>query len=93
MTDALPFKVDISTKELRELSAMHGRMAAIAGRNVVAVVAAAGSLAFGMGRMWEAFLASEEVEWQTRIFRVREEAERWLKEEVDATFGIEAVLD
>jgi hypothetical protein len=86
-------KVDISTTELRELSAMHRQMAGIAGQHIVAIVAAAGSFAFGMGRMWEAFLASEEVEWQTRIFRNREEAEWWLKEEVDAAFGIDLVLN
>ncbi len=50
-------------------------------------IIARSEIAFGMSRMYQAYL--DAIGWETRVFRERDPAEAWLRQQVRARFGVE----
>lgn len=53
------------------------------------VIAAVGTRddVFGIGQMWKAYIAA--INWETFVFKSRDEAEEWVKTKAKAKFGID----
>lgn len=49
-------------------------------RDIVIAAAMPSDLAFGLGRMWQAY--ADETGWKSHAFRAREEAENWVQNEL-----------
>jgi hypothetical protein len=84
-------EIDITNEELRQMAELDKTMVSTTGLNISAVVANEG-LMFGLGRMWEIFVEINKVNWHTRIFKTRLEAEVWLKEEAMSLFNIDLTI-
>lgn len=70
--------VDLSSDAIREHSRACICAAGVNPDAVVAVVAPK-DLGYGLSRMWE-ILSSEEIAWETNVFRDKKEAILWIKE-------------
>ena len=73
LTDTTRF--DALAGDIREVARINLALAGIIGRACVAVVAPQ-DVAFGMSRMWEAYMHA--AAWETCVFRQRAEADAWL---------------
>jgi hypothetical protein len=69
----------VTPDDLRQLAEAQLVTAQILPRALAAVVAPHDHI-FGMARMWEAY--ADATGWETRVFRDRTSAERWLEEQV-----------
>ena len=70
--------VRLSSGDIRNLAAQDEMLSRLVPRLVMALVAPS-TLTFGLNRMWETF--SENTPWKTKVFRSRDEAEKWLEEQ------------
>ena len=55
----------------------------------VLAVTAKKDLEFGLTRMWEMIVENSGVQWETMVFRLRQDAEAWIKEKVRINYGID----
>ena len=78
--------LELSTDEIRLIAQQDTLVAAIVPKGTIVAVVAAKDLAFGLARMWEAFVG--DTEWETRTFRSRSHARSWVRERVKARFGL-----
>jgi hypothetical protein len=69
-------RAEITTDELRQIADADKRLAQLAPRVVLAVIAPS-DLVYGLARMWEMLV--EETGWTTVIVRSRAEADAWVK--------------
>jgi hypothetical protein len=76
----------ISPEDLRIIKAQDDHIATLLPELVTAIVVPH-DYAFGMTRMWEAL--TERPGWSTRAFRLRRDAEEWLRDEVRRKFAME----
>ncbi len=83
--------IEISNEELKKIAELDKKMKSTVGNNVVAIVASK-DLMFGLSRMWETFIEIEGVDWHTKVFRKRDDAESWLKNEVKTLFNIDLTI-
>jgi len=72
---------DMTSDDIVELTRISGG-ASLENPQICLATVVAGDLGFGIVRMWYGY--AEGVAWRCRLFRDRAEAERWLREEVDA---------
>ena len=72
-------KFDVSTSDIETIAELSIEASKIASDRLIAVVAK-DDLSFGYSRMWQ-FL-SNEIVWERMVFRLRNEAEEWLKKRV-----------
>ncbi len=79
--------LDLSTDEIRLIAEQDTLMAAIVPTGTIVAVVAGKDLAFGLARMWEAFVG--DTEWETKAFRSRARAESWIRERVKEKFGLD----
>ena len=75
----------ISTDALKELAGLHSVLAEHTFTGLPVAVVAPRDLEYGLSRMWQVFV--EENGWETMVFRLRTEAERWLQERLTETCG------
>jgi hypothetical protein len=76
--------VDVTGQDMRELARRDIEVSRRLPGLVVAIYAHE-ALAFGLARMWQAYV--EQSGWTTAVFRDRQEAVNWLKKEVAARTG------
>jgi hypothetical protein len=60
--------------------------------DVVVAIVARLEVSLGMTRMWQLRLDARGTLWETRVFRIRAEAEDWLRERMREKHGIEIAL-
>ncbi len=82
-------KFDISTSDVEEVADMCMVASKISPDRLIAVVASS-NLSFGYSRMWE--MLSGATKWERRVFRVKNEAEGWLKKRAMEQFNISITL-
>ena len=73
-------KFEVSTEVMKESAELSKKVSMI-NKNIVVIAIMPTDLEFGMGRMWQAF--SYETGWKTGIVRTKDEAEVWLKENLE----------
>lgn len=56
----------------------------------VVAIAAEKDIAFGLSRMWQAYMGG--IPWEINVFRSRNEAEVWIRETLKAKFGIDPAM-
>jgi hypothetical protein len=80
--------MNISASELRQLSDLNARMAAVQPRLAVAVVAPM-DVAYGLSRMWQ--VLAEKTRWEIMVFRTRAEGEDWARQRSESVAGRQSV--
>jgi hypothetical protein len=75
VTDVVELR--ITRDHVLEFVSLDLQIAEVVGRAVAVAIVAPGDLAFGIARMWEAFV--DVTGWTTYVFRSRAEAEPWLR--------------
>jgi hypothetical protein len=75
-------EIKISSDAIREVAAMNLEAAKLVPPGAAVAIVASNPLMYGLGRMWEAWVA--ESGWRTRVFEDCGEAERWLEEQLEA---------
>lgn len=70
-------EIEVDERDIKQLADMDKEAAAINPEIKIAVVAP-GDLEYGLARMWLAHV--DEGELESRVFRTREEADRWIEE-------------
>ena len=78
-------ELDLSTQAI-ETIANYCREASAVNPDAIVTIVAYRDFLYGLSRMWEAWLA--DTDWETMIFRTREEAEAWLRQRVEEKYGI-----
>jgi len=81
--------VNVSTAEVRRIADLDLRASKHIPKAVVGIYAK-NDLAFGLGRMWEVFIA--DAGWDTKVFRSRPDAVAWVRQRVFETFGLHISL-
>lgn len=79
-------KIEISNNAIRRIAGYCESASRINPKPVVAVVSN-DELIYGLSRMWENLICS--TDWETMVFRNREDAEAWITKEVKEKFSIE----
>ena len=79
-------KFEISTQKVEQIAELCRSSSTVNSEAIVAVVANQ-NLIYGLARMWE--MLSDEMNWETMVFRNREDAEAWIKERVKEKYGID----
>lgn len=82
--------VDVTAQDIREVAELD----IDASRNfpnVLVAIFAQDTLAFGLARMWQAYVSKSG--WKTAVFRNRASAVAWLKAEVAKRTGLATTLD
>ncbi len=74
------------TSELEQLVVQDKLLAALTRPGLPFAVVAPQDAHYGVARMWQAI--SEDIGWDTRILRDRNSAETWIRERVQAKFGM-----
>jgi hypothetical protein len=77
---------ELPTDDVQESAKLCKQAAQINSTAVVAIVADKDRL-FGLSRMWEILM--DQTDWDIKVFKSRDAAERWIKETVKDKFGIE----
>ena len=77
--------VDISAEAISEIAILSKRAAEIDPGCVTAIVASEDFI-YGLSRMWE--IQSSDTESTVMVFRERAEAEAWIRQQVEARYGI-----
>jgi hypothetical protein len=73
-------KFDVSPEVMKESAEVSKKVSRI-NKNIAVVAIMPADLEFGMGRMWQAY--SYVTGWKTGIVRTKDEAEVWLKENLE----------
>ena len=79
-------KFEVSTQKVEQIAKIC-ESSSIANSEAIVAVVAEQDFMFGIARMWE--LLSDGTNWETMVFRNREEAEAWIKERVKQKYGID----
>ena len=79
--------IDFTSAELVTIAESAKRIATVTRDGFVLALVTPLSHVFGLARMWQVF--SEPLPWETVVFRSLDEAERWVRKKVSATFGTE----
>ena len=82
-------KFDVSASDVEKIAELSKEASKIVPYRLIAVVAN-DDLSFGYSRMWE-FLSSE-INWERRVFRLKSDAEEWLKIRAMEKFNITITL-
>ena len=78
---------EVSTPEVEIIASQDQKASEYIPDGIVAVVAKK-DLVFGINRMWEVVVENTGLQWETMVFRDREDAEAWIRERVKGKFGI-----
>ena len=70
-------RLDISSEVVREAADLSVTASKLVAPGAAVAIVVSKPLAFGLGRMWEAY--AEGTGWTTRVFQNLEEAENWLE--------------
>jgi len=81
--------INLSRDDVSIIAELTNKASKIAPDRIVAVVASEDAC-FGLSRMWE--MLSEESSWEKMIFRIKDDAEEWLKKRVNEKFNIDITL-
>ena len=78
-------EIDIATESV-DLIAHYCRKASVVNPEAVVAIVADEDLIYGLARMWEILI--DETDWDTMVFRKREDAEAWIRERVKEKYEI-----
>ena len=78
--------IDVSNDAIHTIVEYCRRASKINPKPIVAIVANQ-DLAFGLARMWEILV--DAVDWETMVFRKREDAEAWIEKQVKEKYGLD----
>ena len=81
-------KFELSTQKV-ELIAEYCKSSSIVNQGAIVALVASQDLIYGLSRMWQ--VLSEGTNWETMVFRNREDAEAWIKERVKEKYGIDVL--
>ena len=84
-------KVNVSTSEIETIVSQDKNASNYMSELAVAVVAEK-DIEFGLSRIWEALIEYHGMNWKTKIFRKRDGAEKWIKNEVKEKYQIDITL-
>jgi len=70
-------RLDISSEGVREAARLNVRASKLMARGAAVAIVVSKPLAYGFGRMWEAY--ADSTGWTTRVFKDLKEAEKWLE--------------
>src|SRR5574340_633005 len=79
--------MNINPDEIRAVVEQNKRIAEFAVSGPLLAVASPRDLGYGLARMWE--VLNEQVEWETRTFRSRSEADQWIQARAREKFGLD----
>ena len=82
--------INISESEMKTIAGQNEKMARLVPDGAVVAVIAKSAFAFGLSRLWESFI--EHTGWETMTFMDRSMAETWIREKVNANFGIDLIF-
>ncbi len=83
-------KFDVATSDIEAVAELCMEAAKISPDRLIAVVASS-NLSFGYSRMWERL--SDATNWERMVFRVKSDAEEWLKKRAKEQFDIAITLE
>jgi hypothetical protein len=78
---------EVSTVEVESIISQEKKASEYIADGVLAIVAKK-NVAFGINRMWESIAEYRGLQWETMVFRHREDAEVWIRQKVNQKFGI-----
>ncbi len=82
-------RFDVSNSDVQRIAELSVEASKIAPDRIIAVIAN-DDLSYGCSRMWE-FLSSE-ISWDRMVFRLKNEAEEWLKKRVMEKFNLSITI-
>lgn len=74
----------ITNLDVRSIAELSEKASKISPNRIVALISRS-DVGFGLSRMWE--ILAEKTNWETRVFRSRGDAEKWLKIKVYEKFN------
>jgi hypothetical protein len=72
-----------------EKAALQNKIASEYLPDLIVAVVADKDLDFGFSRMWASFIEANNLKWVVKLFRQKESAESWLKEEMMARYSLD----
>jgi DNA topoisomerase VI subunit B len=81
------FPMYVAPSEMEKIVQQDRQMAAMLPDGVIVALVAEQNVAYGLARMWEAFVAG--INWETQSFRGEDEARAWIRERLKDKFKIE----
>ena len=79
--------LDATNAEIQTMISQQKEASKFIPDGVLAIVATK-DIGFGLSRMWEMMAESEDLQWESKVFRNREDAVAWIRERVRDKFGI-----
>ena len=81
---------EVSNPEIEIIASQDLEVSKYISSGVVAVVAKK-DYVFGINRMWETIAEITGIQWETMVFKAREDAEAWINERVKEKYGIDGL--
>jgi hypothetical protein len=82
--------IHMSEPEMVTITAQVKKIASLVPPGAIVAIIAESDFDFGLAHMWESFI--EHTGWETMTFRIRWQAESWIKEKVKANCGIDLIF-
>jgi hypothetical protein len=82
---------EVSTSEIKIIASQDKEVALYLPDYIVAIVAKENH-EFGVSRMWEAIIEINGLNWETMVFRGRDDAEQWIKTKIKNKYGSEVTI-
>lgn len=82
---------DVSTPEVEIIAAQDSEIAKYIPEYIVAVIAP-NNLEFGVSRMWESVVKVKGLNWDTMVFKNRDDAEKWVKQKFKEKYNIDITM-
>ena len=84
-------KFNVSSSEVETIASQDMKAPEFIPDGVVAIIAK-NDLEFGINRMWELISEGYSIPWETMVFRVRDAAEKWIKQKVKEKYNIDLTM-
>lgn len=79
---------NVSSSEIEIIASQDKKASNYIPDGVLAVIAQK-DLEFGVSRMWAMIVENSGVQWETMVFRSRQDGEAWIKERIRNNYGID----
>jgi hypothetical protein len=79
---------DVSTPEIEIIADQDKEISKYLPDYTVAIVTKQ-DIEFGVSRMWETIIQIKGLQWETKVFKVRNDAEQWIKNKVKEKYNID----
>ena len=78
----------MSASEIETIAAQDKEISKYLPEYIVAIVAKK-DVEFGVSRMWETLIEINDLQWETMVFKERDDAEEWIKHKVKEKYDID----